>query len=77
MSAVSSRAGRSVALLAPLLLFLIGFFVWPLLSMMSQAVSDQAVLRLLPRRRADGLGPKVAANGAHADGADGRLEGRR
>ncbi|MGH0327797.1 ABC transporter permease [Sinorhizobium meliloti] len=49
MSAVSSRAGRSVALLAPLLLFLIGFFVWPLLSMMSQAVSDQAVLRLLPR----------------------------
>lgn len=49
MSAVSSRAGRSLVLLAPLLLFLIGFFVWPLFSMMSQAVSDPAVLRLLPR----------------------------
>ncbi len=49
MSAVSSRTGRSLVLLAPLLLFLIGFFVWPLFSMMSQAVSDPAVLRLLPR----------------------------
>ncbi|KQY78952.1 ABC transporter permease [Ensifer sp. Root142] len=49
MSAVSSRSGRSLVLLAPLLLFLIGFFVWPLFSMMSQAVSDPAVLRLLPR----------------------------
>ncbi|MGF6178449.1 ABC transporter permease [Ensifer sp. 4252] len=49
MSAVLSRAGRSLVLLAPLLLFLLGFFVWPLFSMMSQAVSDPAVLRLLPR----------------------------
>ncbi len=49
MSAASSRTGRSLILLAPLLLFLIGFFVWPLFSMMSQAVSDPAVLRLLPR----------------------------
>ena len=49
MSAGSSRTGRSLILLAPLLLFLIGFFVWPLFSMMSQAVSDPAVLRLLPR----------------------------
>ena len=49
MSARSSRTGRSLLLLAPLLLFLIGFFVWPLASMMSQAVSDPAVLRLLPR----------------------------
>ncbi|SSC70955.1 unnamed protein product [Ciceribacter sp. T2.26MG-112.2] len=31
------------------MLFLIGFFVWPLFSMMSQSVSDPAVLRLLPR----------------------------
>ncbi|ASP87659.1 ABC transporter permease (plasmid) [Sinorhizobium meliloti] len=52
MSAVSSRAWRSLALLAPLLLFLIGFFVWPLLSMVSQAVSDPAVLHLLPRSAA-------------------------
>ncbi|EYR78089.1 ABC transporter permease [Shinella sp. 838] len=49
MSAGSSRTGRSLLLLAPLLLFLVGFFVWPLISMMSQAVSDPAVLRLLPR----------------------------
>ncbi|MCR6497848.1 ABC transporter permease [Shinella sp. CPCC 101442] len=49
MSATSSRTGRSLLLLAPLLLFLVGFFVWPLFSMMSQAVSDPAVLKLLPR----------------------------
>lgn len=49
MSALSSRTGRSLFLLAPLMLFLIGFFVWPLFSMMSQSVSDPAVLRLLPR----------------------------
>lgn len=49
MSTGSSRTGRSLLLLAPLLLFLVGFFVWPLISMMSQAVSDPAVLRLLPR----------------------------
>lgn len=49
MSAGSSRTGRSLLLLAPLLFFLVGFFVWPLISMMSQAVSDPAVLRLLPR----------------------------
>ena len=49
MSATSSRTGRSLFLLAPLMLFLIGFFVWPLFSMMSQSVSDPAVLHLLPR----------------------------
>jgi putative spermidine/putrescine transport system permease protein len=49
MSAAASRTGRSFLLLVPLLLFLIGFFVWPLFSMMSQSVSDPAVLRLLPR----------------------------
>ncbi|MBW0371419.1 ABC transporter permease [Ensifer adhaerens] len=49
MSGVSSRTGRSLLLLAPLLFFLIGFFVWPLFSMMAQSVSDTAVLRLLPR----------------------------
>ncbi|WP_416798704.1 ABC transporter permease [Ciceribacter azotifigens] len=49
MSAAPSHTGRSLLLLAPLMLFLTGFFVWPLFSMMSQAVSDPAVLRLLPR----------------------------
>ena len=49
MSAASSRTGRSLVLLAPLIVFLVGFFVWPLFSMMSQAVSDPAVLKLLPR----------------------------
>ncbi len=48
----NSRTGRSLLLLTPLLLFLFGFFVWPLFSMMSQAVSDPAVLRLLPRSAA-------------------------
>jgi putative spermidine/putrescine transport system permease protein len=49
MRAGASRTGRSLILLAPLIVFLVGFFVWPLASMMSQAVSDPAVLRLLPR----------------------------
>ncbi|OBZ95817.1 ABC transporter permease [Pararhizobium polonicum] len=49
MSAASSRTGRSILLLTPLLLFVVAFFVWPLFSMMSQSVSDTAVLRLLPR----------------------------
>lgn len=49
MSATSSRIARSLLLLAPLFLFLVGFFLWPLFSMMSQSVSDTAVLRLLPR----------------------------
>ena len=49
MNAGLLRIGRPLLLLAPLLLFLIGFFVWPLFSMMSQSVSDTAVLRLLPR----------------------------
>lgn len=49
MSGLSHRTARSLLLLAPLLLFLIGFFIWPLLSMVSQSVSDTAVLRLLPK----------------------------
>ncbi|HUH48324.1 MAG TPA: ABC transporter permease [Mycoplana sp.] len=49
MSAGKSRTGRSLLLMAPLMLFLVGFFVWPLSSMMSESVSDTAVLRLLPR----------------------------
>ena len=52
MSGRASRTGRSLLLLAPLFLFLVGFFLWPLFSMMSQAVSDPAVLRLLPRTAA-------------------------
>ncbi|POO55834.1 ABC transporter permease [Agrobacterium rosae] len=49
MSVITSRTSRSLLLLAPLFVFLIGFFVWPLFSMMSQSVSDTAVLRILPR----------------------------
>ncbi|WP_372072170.1 ABC transporter permease [Tistrella mobilis] len=41
--------GAAALLLAPLLLFLGIFFLWPLATMMSQAVSDPAVLRILPR----------------------------
>ncbi|WP_086995821.1 ABC transporter permease [Rhizobium sullae] len=39
---------RATLLLAPLLLFSAVFFIWPLMTMMSQAVSDTAVLRILP-----------------------------
>lgn len=49
MTAGRAKTGRSLLLLLPLLLFLVGFFLWPLFSMMSQSVSDTAVLRLLPR----------------------------
>lgn len=49
MTAAAPRTVRSLLLLAPLLVFLLAFFVWPLFSMMSQSVSDMAVLRLLPR----------------------------
>jgi len=49
MTAATPRTVRSLLLLAPLLVFLLAFFVWPLFSMMSQSVSDTAVLRLLPR----------------------------
>ncbi|NTJ43715.1 ABC transporter permease [Agrobacterium larrymoorei] len=49
MSGFSQPTARSLLLLSPLLLFLVGFFIWPLLSMVSQSVSDTAVLRLLPK----------------------------
>ncbi|MCX8995502.1 ABC transporter permease [Rhizobiaceae bacterium BDR2-2] len=49
MSARSSGKTGVFLLLAPLMLFLALFFVWPLVTMMSQAVSDTAVLRVLPR----------------------------
>ncbi|MCP8894405.1 ABC transporter permease [Shinella daejeonensis] len=48
MSGSPTRTGRSLLLLAPLFAFLVAFFVWPLFSMVSQSVSDTAVLRLLP-----------------------------
>lgn len=44
-----SKNASATLLLAPLLLFLALFFIWPLVTVMSQAVSDTAVLRLLPR----------------------------
>lgn len=46
----------AIALVAPLFLFIAVFFLWPLGTMMSQAVSDTAVLRILPQTA------KVAAN---------------
>ncbi len=49
MTLFTSRTTRSLLLLAPLLLFLGGFFLWPLASMIIQSVSDPAVVRLLPR----------------------------
>jgi putative spermidine/putrescine transport system permease protein len=43
---------RAVALIAPLLVFLGLFFVWPLFTVMTQAVSDPSVSRVLPRTAA-------------------------
>ncbi|WP_372044886.1 MULTISPECIES: ABC transporter permease [Tistrella] len=49
MSGGRPKIAGAGLLIAPLLLFLAVFFVWPLVTMMSQAVSDPAVLRILPR----------------------------
>ncbi|MCR4266208.1 ABC transporter permease [Nitratireductor sp. ZSWI3] len=46
----------SLALIAPLLVFIAVFFLWPLATMMSQAVSDTAVLKLLPQTAAASRG---------------------
>ena len=49
MSLRSGDSTRAVLLIAPLLVFMALFFLWPLGVMMKQAVSDTAVLRVLPR----------------------------
>lgn len=46
--ALSARA-RAFLLVAPLFLFIALFFVWPLAGVMTQAVSDTAVLHVLPK----------------------------
>lgn len=46
---VTRRTTRAVLLIAPLLIFIVLFFLWPLGVMMKQAVSDTAVLRVLPQ----------------------------
>ncbi|GHC77839.1 ABC transporter permease [Limoniibacter endophyticus] len=56
----------AAALLAPLLIFIAIFFLWPLITMMSQAVSDPAVSNILPRTAEvandwDGDGPPTPA----------------
>ncbi len=45
----SARTMRAVFLIAPLFIFIALFFLWPLGVMMKQAVSDTAVLRVLPQ----------------------------
>ncbi|MEP9398933.1 ABC transporter permease [Mesorhizobium sp. KR2-14] len=49
MKGPSRRSAGALALILPLFLFIALFFVWPLVTMMSQAVSDTAVLRILPQ----------------------------
>ena len=49
MTVLSAKSTRSVLLIAPLLLFIALFFLWPLGVMMKQAISDMAVLRVLPQ----------------------------
>jgi putative spermidine/putrescine transport system permease protein len=46
------RHGAAAALVLPLLVFVVLFFVWPIASMMSESVSDPAVRRALPRTAA-------------------------
>ncbi|RBO95680.1 ABC transporter permease [Pseudochrobactrum asaccharolyticum] len=45
----SSKNIRAMLLIAPLFVFILLFFIWPLGVMMKQAVSDTAVLQVLPR----------------------------
>ncbi len=40
---------KALVLIAPLLVFLGVFFVWPLVTVISQAISDPAISRVLPR----------------------------
>lgn len=42
------RHVNALALMMPLILFIAVFFIWPLLTMMSSAVSDPAILRAFP-----------------------------
>ncbi|QNQ64144.1 ABC transporter permease [Brucella sp. 6810] len=49
MMAPSSRTLRAGLLVTPLLIFIVVFFLWPLGVMMKQAVSDTAVLHVLPQ----------------------------
>lgn len=60
------RHATAIALLTPLALFLILFFVWPLFSMMKTAVSDAVVARAFPSMSAavagwDGQSPPTPA----------------
>lgn len=49
MTAPSSRTLRAGLLVTPLLIFIVVFFLSPLGVMMKQAVSDTAVLHVLPQ----------------------------
>lgn len=48
MSGRSSARARAFVLMAPLILFLLTFFVWPLWSMFRESVADTAVIHVLP-----------------------------
>ena len=49
MTLLSGKSARAVFLISPLLVFIVLFFLWPLGVMMKQAVSDTAVLHVLPQ----------------------------
>jgi len=49
MKRPSRRNAGALALVLPLFFFIALFFIWPLVTMMSQAVSDTAVLHILPQ----------------------------
>ena len=47
MKLLNSKKTRAYLLLAPLILFVVVFFLWPLLVMMKQSISDDAVSSVL------------------------------
>ncbi len=49
MNLFKTKKGKAYALIAPLFLFLLVFFLWPLLAMMKQSVSDDAVAKVMDR----------------------------
>ena len=47
MKLLNSKKTRAYMMLAPLILFVVVFFLWPLLVMMKQSISDDAVSSVL------------------------------
>ncbi len=72
MKLLNSKKTRAYLLLAPLILFVVVFFLWPLLVMMKQSISDDAVSSVLKQTASvmhewdEKSPPTAAACGAQA-----------